>query len=132
MPARLGAFLMFDDGRAADAMAFTVSLFPDGKVESLRRWSPGEAGPEGAIMHAAFGIAGQRLMCIDSPAKHAFGFTPSVSLFVECDGAVEVDRLFAALSPGGGAPMPLDAYPFAERFAWLNDRFGVSWQLRFT
>jgi len=131
MPAQLSTFLMFDDGRAEEAMTFYVSLFPDGKVESLRRWGAGEAGPEGSIMHAAFGIAGQRLMCIDSPAKHAFGFTPSVSLFVECDSAAEVDRLFAALSPGCAVLMPLDAYPFAQRFAWLNDRFGVSWQLRF-
>lgn len=131
MPQTLSTFLMFDDGRAEEAMRFTVSLFPDGKVESLRRYGPGEAGAEGTVMHAAFSLAGQRLMCIDSPAKHAFGFTPSMSLFVECDSAAEVDRLFAALSPGGGVLMPLDAYPFAQRFAWVNDRFGVSWQLRF-
>ena len=111
MPAQLSTFLMFDDGRAGEAMAFYVSLFPDGKVESLRRYGPGEAGPEGSVMHAAFSLAGQRLMCIDSPAKHAFGFTPSMSLFVECDSAAEVDRLAAALEPGGAVLMPSTPTP---------------------
>jgi len=51
---------------------------------------------------------------------------------VDCASAAEVDRLFAALSDQGKTLMPLDAYPFARRFAWVNDRFGVSWQLRFS
>jgi predicted 3-demethylubiquinone-9 3-methyltransferase (glyoxalase superfamily) len=52
-----------------------------------------------------------------------------MSLFVDCENAAEVDRLFAGLSEGGQVMMPLDAYPFSPRFAWVADKFGVSWQL---
>jgi predicted 3-demethylubiquinone-9 3-methyltransferase (glyoxalase superfamily) len=52
-----------------------------------------------------------------------------MSLFVDCASESEIDRLFASLSDGGGVLMPLDRYPFAQKFAWVADRFGVSWQL---
>ena len=54
---------------------------------------------------------------------------PSISFFVRCKDAAEVDRLWAALQPGGTALMPLDSYPFNERYGWIQDRFGVSWQI---
>jgi predicted 3-demethylubiquinone-9 3-methyltransferase (glyoxalase superfamily) len=80
---------------------------------------------------ATFRLNGQILMCIDSPIKHSFTFTPAMSLFVDCDSEREVDELFEQLSAGGEVLMPLDAYPFSRRFGWLNDRSGVSWQLNF-
>ena len=58
-------------------------------------------------------------------------FTPSTSFFVTCESESEVDRLFVALSEGGSVLMGLDSYPFAKRYAWVQDRFGVSWQLLF-
>lgn len=76
-------------------------------------------------------IAGQLLSLFDSPPVHDFGFTPSVSLLVEVDSAGDVDRLATLLGENGTALMPIDAYDFAERFVWLTDRFGVSWQIRF-
>jgi predicted 3-demethylubiquinone-9 3-methyltransferase (glyoxalase superfamily) len=54
-----------------------------------------------------------------------------MSFFVPCASAVEVDRLYAALADGGSVLMELDSYPFAQRYAWVQDRFGVSWQLIF-
>ena len=68
-------------------------------------------------------------MCFDSPVKHAFTFTPASSLFVECESEDEIDRIAAALGDGGAVLMPLADYGFSRRFTWLNDRFGVSWQL---
>lgn len=65
----------------------------------------------------------------ESPIKHPFDFTPAVSLFVDFDSAEELDRVFAALSEGGFVMMPLDNYGFSERFAFIQDRYGVSWQL---
>jgi len=65
----------------------------------------------------------------DSNIKHDFTFTPSVSLFVTCETEEEIDRLFAGLSEGGQVLMPLAQYPFSPKFAWVQDRFGLSWQL---
>jgi predicted 3-demethylubiquinone-9 3-methyltransferase (glyoxalase superfamily) len=60
---------------------------------------------------------------------HAFTFTPSLSLFVDCAGEDALDRRFAALSDGGQVLMPPADYGFSRKFAWVQDRFGVSWQL---
>lgn len=76
-----------------------------------------------------FSIAGQTIRVFDSPVKHAFEFTPSSSLFIECESESELERLFAALSENGRVLMPLDNYGFSRRFGWTDDRFGVSWQL---
>ena len=61
--------------------------------------------------------------------RPAFTFTPSVSLFVDCADEEEFDRAFGTLSEGGSVLMPPDNYGFSTKFVWLNDRFGVSWQL---
>jgi predicted 3-demethylubiquinone-9 3-methyltransferase (glyoxalase superfamily) len=76
-----------------------------------------------------FTLAGRDLIALDSDAPHAFGFTPAISLFVDLDSADELDAAFATLSDGGGVLMPLQSYDFSPRFAWIVDRFGVSWQL---
>jgi predicted 3-demethylubiquinone-9 3-methyltransferase (glyoxalase superfamily) len=128
MATTVATFLMFE-GKAEEAMNFYVSLFDDARVTGIRRYGAGEAGAEGSVMHASFTLRGQNFMCIDSPAKHAFTFTPSVSIFVTCGAEAEVDALFAKLSAGGSVLMPLAAYPFSRKFAWLADRYGVSWQL---
>lgn len=121
-------FLMFE-GKAEEALKFYVSLFPGSELRSIKRYGPGEAGPEGTIFLATFTVAGQEVMCSDSFVKHEFGFTPSFSLFVQCGSVDELTRLYAALSEGGATLMPPGEYGFSRRFAWVNDRFGVSWQL---
>jgi len=116
-------------GNAEEAVKFYVSLFPDGKVVELVRYGAQESGAEGSIRSACFSIGGQTIQCFDSPVKHAFSFTPAISLFVDCDSEEEISRLAAALMDGGSILMPLGNYGFSRRFAWLSDRFGVSWQL---
>jgi predicted 3-demethylubiquinone-9 3-methyltransferase (glyoxalase superfamily) len=74
-------------------------------------------------------VAGQEVICIDSPVKHNFTFTPSISLFVECESEAELETAFGQLSASGAVLMPLDNYGFSKKFGWLNDRYGVSWQL---
>ena len=76
-----------------------------------------------------FTLCGREFMCSDSPIEHGFSFTPSSSTFVDFDSAAELERVFDVLSEGGQILMPLDNYGFSRRFGWLNDRFGVSWQL---
>lgn len=121
-------FLMFQ-GEAEAAMNLYVSLFPDAEIVSIVRYGPGEAGREGSVMKATFSIAGQTVMCIDSPVKHEFSFTPAFSFFVDCSSQEELGKLVSTLSEGGGVLMPPGDYGFSRRFAWVNDRYGVSWQL---
>jgi predicted 3-demethylubiquinone-9 3-methyltransferase (glyoxalase superfamily) len=125
---KIKTFLMFD-GRCEEAMIFYVSLFKGASVTSIRRYGAEGPGAEGSVAQATFTVNGQIFMCIDSPVKHEFTFTPAMSLFVDCEDEAEIDELFAKLSDGGQALMPLDAYPFSRKFGWLSDRFGVSWQL---
>jgi predicted 3-demethylubiquinone-9 3-methyltransferase (glyoxalase superfamily) len=63
---------------------------------------------------------------MDSNVKHDFTFTPSISLYVVCATEEEIDRLFEQLSQGGAVAMPLAAYPFSDKFAWVADKYGVS------
>jgi predicted 3-demethylubiquinone-9 3-methyltransferase (glyoxalase superfamily) len=125
---KITTFLMFE-GDAEEAMGFYISLFEDAEIVSISRYGADGPGEEGSVQHATFSLAGEHYMCIDSPAKHEFGFTPAVSLFVQCETAAEIDRLYASLAERGSELMPLGDYGFSSRFGWVNDRFGVSWQL---
>ena len=93
-------FLMFE-GKAGEAIDFYLSVFENSRLLSMQRYGPGEAGAEGSVMKATLSLAGQILMRIDSPAKHAFTFTPSISFFIDCTEEREVDDLFIKLSRDG-------------------------------
>jgi predicted 3-demethylubiquinone-9 3-methyltransferase (glyoxalase superfamily) len=125
---RIQPLLMFQ-GNAEAAMNFYVSLFPDAAVLDVVRFEPNEAGAAGSIKKARFSIGNQPIVCIDSTVKHEFSFTPAFSLFVECESEQEIDRLYSELARGGTAFMPLGEYGFSRKFTWVNDRFGISWQL---
>jgi predicted 3-demethylubiquinone-9 3-methyltransferase (glyoxalase superfamily) len=127
-PQKITTFLMFA-GQAEEAMNFYLSLFDGSEIVNIRRYGPNEAGAEGSVLLATFSLAGQTFMCIDSSVQHQFTFTPAISLYVECGSEAELDRLFAALSDGGAVLMPLGAYPMSAKFGWVQDKFGVSWQL---
>ncbi|MCC5574860.1 VOC family protein [Microtetraspora sp. AC03309] len=128
MAQKITTFLMFE-GVAEEAITFYTSLFDDAEVLSLVRYGSEGPGAEGTVQHAVFTLAGQEYMAIDSHVSHAFTFTPSISLYVQCESEAELERLYAALSQDGVPLMPLDCYGFSKRFGWTNDRFGVSWQL---
>lgn len=124
-------FLMFETP-AEQAMELYQRAFPDAVLEEVERYSAQDAGPEGSVKLATLTLAGHQLRIFHSPMHHEFGFTPAVSLFVECESEAEIEAAHAALAEGGQALMPLGEYEFAKRFVWLNDRFGVSWQLSLT
>jgi predicted 3-demethylubiquinone-9 3-methyltransferase (glyoxalase superfamily) len=128
MQPQITTFLMFE-GQAEQAMNFYIVLFPDSRILDIARYGPEGPGAPGSVYHATFQLNGRTFRCIDSPVKHGFTFTPAMSLFVDCGSAAEVETLFAKLSDGGQVLMPLDAYPFSPKYAWVNDRFGVSWQI---
>lgn len=117
------------EGKAEEAMNFYVSLLPGSEVVNIVRYEPGEPGAEGSVKTATFSLSGQLIMCIDSFVKHGFTFTPAMSLFVDCESEEEIQRLSSTLSEGGAELMPLGDYGFSRQFAWVQDRYGVSWQL---
>ncbi|SHT53944.1 3-demethylubiquinone-9 3-methyltransferase [Mycobacteroides abscessus subsp. abscessus] len=122
-------FLMFQDGKAEEAMKYYISIIEDSEITSMVRYGANESGDEGTVMQATFSLKGQEFMCIDSNLKHQFTFTPSFSIFVTCDTEEEINNVYQKLIEGGQALMPIGDYGFSQRFGWLNDRFGVSWQL---
>ncbi len=121
-------FLMFE-GRAEEAMNRYVRIFPGSEILDVARYGPDGPGAPGSIMKATFRIGSQIVMCTDSFVKHAFTFTPAISLFVDCGSEGDLRRFSAALAEGGDVLMPLAHYGFSRLFTWVRDRFGVSWQL---
>lgn len=130
MPRSASPFLMFQ-GDAQQALELYASVFPSLEVTRRERWAAGEPGTQGSFKSATFVLGGTEWRCFDSPVKHAFAFTPSLSIFVECETEAELDHAFARLSDGGRILMPLGSYGFSTKFGWADDRFGVSWQLNF-
>jgi predicted 3-demethylubiquinone-9 3-methyltransferase (glyoxalase superfamily) len=119
------------DAQAEDAARFYASLFPGGRVTATTHYPEGTRNPArrppGSVITAEFEVAGQRFTALNGGPM--FTINPSISFFVLVDAAAEVDRYFAAFAEGGKVMMPLDAYPWSPRYAWVQDRFGVSWQL---
>ncbi len=115
-------FLMFQ-GQCAEALDFYAATLPDTRILSL------DKKPDGTVAMALLSIAGLEIMANDSPPVHDFTFTPSTSTFLGVEEADQVDALAAALSVEGKVMMPADDYGFWRRFAWVQDRFGVSWQI---
>jgi len=120
--------LMFT-GQAEEAMNFYLGLFDDSRLIVIQKYGPNEQGPEGTVMYARFTLAGQVFACIDSPVKHDFTFTAATTFRIDCDAEEEVDRIFGRLTAGGQVFMPLNKYPFSEKFGWTADKYGVSWQV---
>jgi predicted 3-demethylubiquinone-9 3-methyltransferase (glyoxalase superfamily) len=128
----IATLLMFSDqqhGKAKAAIDFYLSLFDAATLDEIVLYGPQEQGVEGSVQRAEFSLNGQKFIAIDSAVTHNFSFTPSISIFVACDSEEQIDYLYAALVEGGEALMPLDNYGFSRCFGWVNDRFGVSWQL---
>lgn len=122
-------FVREQAGKAEEAVKFYTSLFPGSEIIDIQRYGADEHEPEGSTKIARFTINGTEFMALDSHLDHQFTFTPSMSLYVECDSMGEIEKAFRALAEGGSELMPLDNYGFSQKFGWLNDRYGVSWQL---
>lgn len=122
---KITTFLMFP-GTAEEAMKHYTSIFDQSEIISISR---NEAAEEGKVLHATFSLKGQQFMCIDNSNKDVHQFTPAMSLFVSCDTEEEIDRVFDKLSQDGAVLMPLTSSPWSAKFAWVQDKYGVSWQL---
>ena len=129
MKGQIETFLTFQKEDAEQAMNFYVGLFDNSRVFDLKRWEEGGPGKEGTVMLATFSLNGKLFKCSDSPPIHDWDFTPAVSNYVECLDESELEELFSKLSENGKVMMPLNNYGFSRKFGFVEDRFGVSWQL---
>lgn len=120
-------------GKAEEAVRFYTSLIPNSEIKKIDRWAEGEpASVAGQIKTVLFTLAGNEYMASENMGGHQFTFTPAISIFIECEGDDEIIRLHAELSKDGKEFMPLGDYGFSKKFTWVEDRYGVSWQLNLT
>jgi predicted 3-demethylubiquinone-9 3-methyltransferase (glyoxalase superfamily) len=115
-----------------EAINHYASVFNDVKIENLERWTgDNPSGPVGKIQSVFFTIKGATFRFMDSEG-HAHSLTPSTSIFVNCDDEAELRRAHEMLTDGGFELMELGEYPFAKLYAWVQDKFGLTWQLALT
>jgi len=114
------------DKDAKEAAALYTSLFPNSRIRSTNTLHD---TPSGTVDLVSIELCGQDFRMIS--AGPYFKFTPAISFLVACETKDEVDRLWQTLSQDGQVMMELGSYPFSERYGWLADRFGLSWQLMY-
>jgi predicted 3-demethylubiquinone-9 3-methyltransferase (glyoxalase superfamily) len=121
------------DKEAKEAAEFYASIFPDSKVTDVTTIHDTPSGDSDIV---TFELWGQKFMAIS--AGPYFKINPSVSFIVnfdpsrENDASEKINEVWNKLSDGGTPLMPLDKYPFSERFGWIQDKYGLSWQLMLT
>jgi predicted 3-demethylubiquinone-9 3-methyltransferase (glyoxalase superfamily) len=113
---KITTFLWFDT-QAEDAAKFYTSIFKGSKVVTVTRYGETGPGPKGSVMTVAFQLEGQEFVALNGGPQ--FKFTPAISLVVNCTSQEEVDELWRKLSAGGRT----------DRCGWLQDKYGLSWQI---
>jgi predicted 3-demethylubiquinone-9 3-methyltransferase (glyoxalase superfamily) len=106
------------DGNAEDAARFYCGVFPDAAITDVQRYTEAGPGEPGSVVSVAWRIGDREFVGINGGPEYTF--SPAISFVAECDGQAEVDRLWEALLADGGRP---------SMCGWLEDRFGVSWQV---
>ena len=122
-------FLWFNN-QAEEAVNLYTSVFKNSSVGEMTRYPEGTPGVPGQVMTVDFTLAGQEFSALNGGPE--FNFTPATSFFVSCETEEELDTLWQTLTEGGAVLMELGEYPFSKKFGYLNDRFGVPWQLSLT
>ncbi len=118
--------LWFDE-QGEEAARFYASIFKNGEVGNITRYTEGGMMPAGGVMTVRFAVAGQQSIALNGGPY--FKFTPAASFFVGCESAMELDILWDKLIEGGLALMEREAMQPFERYGWLQDKYGLSWQL---
>jgi predicted 3-demethylubiquinone-9 3-methyltransferase (glyoxalase superfamily) len=113
---KIVTFLWFDN-QAEEAANFYTSIFKSSKIGKISRYGDAGPGPKGSVMGITFQLEGQEFFALNGGPR--FKFTPAISLFVNCETQEEVDDLWAKLSAGGRQ----------DRCGWLQDKYGLSWQI---
>jgi len=113
---KITPFLWYDN-QAEEAANFYVSLFKNSKITSVNRYGDAGPGPKGSVKIVTFQLEGQNFTALTGGPT--FKFTPAISLYVDCETQEEVDQLWDKLSDGGRK----------DRCGWLQDKYGLSWQI---
>jgi predicted 3-demethylubiquinone-9 3-methyltransferase (glyoxalase superfamily)/uncharacterized protein YndB with AHSA1/START domain len=116
---KITPFLWFDN-QAEEATQFYTSLFPDSTIGNIQYQGD-------KPMTLSFSLAGQPFTALNGGPM--FSFNPSISFYVVCEDESEIDTLWQKLSEGGKAMMPLNQYAWSEKYGWIEDKYGISWQL---
>ena len=122
---KITSHLWFDKG-AKEAARFYTSIFKDSKIRDIATL---EGTPSGEVDIVTIELYGQEFTLLS--AGPLFKFTPAVSFLIACETKEEVDVLWKELSEGGLAFMDLGEYPFSEKYGWVQDRYGLSWQVMY-
>ena len=131
MPAQKIVPNLWFDNEAEEAARFYTSLFKNSEIFEMSRYPA--AGQEihgqepGSVMTVDFALDGYRFIALNGGP--AFKFNPSISFFANRESQEDVNTLWEKLSEGGSVLMELQKYPFSERYGWLSDRYGLSWQI---
>lgn len=119
------------DHQAEEAAQLYTSVFEHSKIGSIARY--GDAGSQvsgqkaGSVMTVEFQLENLKILGLNGGPE--FKFTPALSFFVSCSSESEIDEKWRKLSQGGSVRMELSKYPWAEKYGWTSDRYGVEWQL---
>jgi predicted 3-demethylubiquinone-9 3-methyltransferase (glyoxalase superfamily) len=113
---KITPFLWFND-QAEEAMNFYTSIFKNSKVKSITRYGDAGPGPKGSVMIGNFELDGQEFIALNGGPQ--FTFSPAISFVVNCESQQEIDEYWEKLSAGG----------VKHSCGWVQDRYGVSWQV---
>src|SRR5215471_16187578 len=127
---KITPFLWFDN-QAEEALNLYTSVFENSKIGNMARYDEASAKasgrPAGSVMTGNFQIEGEEFIALNGGP--IFKINPSISFFANSKTESEVVEWYNKLSVGGAVLMPLDKYPFSDKYAWVQDKYGVSWQL---
>ena len=112
--------------RAKEALEFYESVFPSFTLKSRTHHTEPH---NDLVMVAVFSIQGQEIMISDSFISHEWKINPGISFFADLQSKETLENLAASLSDGGKIHMPVGNYGFSSLFGWVEDKFGVNWQL---
>ncbi|HET8736047.1 MAG TPA: VOC family protein [Pricia sp.] len=119
------------DGQGEEAAKFYTSFFENSKINKTTRYT--EVGQEahgqkpGSVMTVEFEVEGKTFLALNGGP--IFKINPSISFFINCETVAEVDAFWEKLSEGGEVLMPLDKYDYSDKYGWVEDKYGVSWQV---
>ena len=125
---KITTFLMFND-QAEEAINLYTSLFEDSEILTMVKYDEDGPGTPGTVQHSIFTLNGQVFMAIDAHNREEIHMIRSMSLYVTVKDAMEMERLFSGLKKEGAILMPKTEMPPFREFAWVQDKFGVSFQL---